>query len=149
MGHIQKAVHIDAPPERVWEVLCDAERLPEWNEELVAVKDVSGPLDHPGTGYTQVMGFAGRRMEGRLEVTKAEYLKGREIEATPPLMKYARGRDRLEPRDGGTEVTVEMDYELKGGALRLLDSLFLRRMMERTFQRNGGNLKRLIEQQPG
>ena len=149
MGHVRKVVLIDAPPEGVWDVLRDADRLPEWNEELVAVKDVSGPLDHPGAGYTQVMSFAGRRVEGRFEVTAAEYLKGREIEATPPLMRYARGRDRLEPREGGTEVTVELDYELKGGAFgRLLDAVFLRRMMERTFERNGHNLKRLIERPP-
>ena len=108
---------------------------------------IDGPLDQPGAGYTQVMRFAGRRLEGRLEVTKAEYLRGREIETTPPLMKHARGRDRLEPRDGGTEVTVELDYEVRGGILgKLIDAVLLRRMMERTFERNGANLKRLVEQ---
>ena len=44
MGYIQKAVRINAPPQRVWAVLCDATRLPEWNDDLVAVKDVRGPL---------------------------------------------------------------------------------------------------------
>ncbi len=36
------AIHIDAPPERVWAVLTDAERYPEWNS---TVKSVQGRID--------------------------------------------------------------------------------------------------------
>ena len=89
MARIHKVVLIHAPTEWVWEVLCNADRLPEWNEELV----------------------------DRFEVTAAEYLKGREIEAKPPFMNYARGRDRLEPREAGTEVRADSSSQNSFSAL--------------------------------
>ena len=146
MGVIRKVVHIAAPPEAVWEVLCDGARLPVWNEELAAVKEIDGPLDHAGAGYTQVMRFGRWRAEGRLTVVSAEYARGREVMSVSPFTKYVRGRDRLDPRGGGTDLTVEIEYALRGGVFgKLLDALLVHRMMSRTFARNGANLKRMIE----
>ena len=54
MGVARQTVRIDASPERVWDVLIDVERLPEWNVEVIAVEDATGPLDRAGAAYTQV-----------------------------------------------------------------------------------------------
>lgn len=145
MGVVRQSVQIDAPPERVWEVLVDAERLPEWNEELVAVEDANGPLDHPGASYTQVFRAGGRDVRGRFEVVAAQPLRAREMRASLPMMSRAVGRDTLEPRDGGTLLTVELEFELKGGALARLGEPLLVARMEKAFARNGENLRRLVE----
>jgi uncharacterized protein YndB with AHSA1/START domain len=149
MSRIRKGpLHIEAPPEKVWELLCNADRCTEWNAELVEIRNVHGPLDHPGAGYDQVFYFAGRRVVvGRLTVVAVDPGKSRElrIDPPPPGMKWARGRDWLEPADGGTNVYVELEYEPTWGLLgRLLDPLS-RPMLSRMLKENGRNLKRLLE----
>jgi carbon monoxide dehydrogenase subunit G len=37
-----KAVHIDAPPEKVFAVLCDVERWPEWTPTVTRVQRLEG-----------------------------------------------------------------------------------------------------------
>src|SRR5688572_30108943 len=63
MGQIRERIHIDAPPEKVWELGADAERFPEWQTGVVRVKDVSGPIDHVGAHYTMVYRTMGRELE--------------------------------------------------------------------------------------
>ena len=43
MEHFEATSHIDAPPERVWEVLADTERWPEWDSGVVAVEGEAAP----------------------------------------------------------------------------------------------------------
>lgn len=43
--------HINAPADRVWEIISDLNRLPDWLAFAAAVQDVSGPAE-PGATYT-------------------------------------------------------------------------------------------------
>ena len=42
---------VDAPPEVVFDLWTNLDRLPEWIEGLSRVTDVSGPVDRVGTRY--------------------------------------------------------------------------------------------------
>ena len=150
MGRVRKGpLHIEAPPEKVWGLLCDTGRLTEWNVELAEVRDAEGPLDHPGAGYNQVFRFGGRRVVGgRFTIVAVEPGRSREVrvEPPPPMAKWARGRDWLEPANGGTNVYVDLEYEPKGGlAGKIFDRLLFQPMMSRGMDKNGRNLKRLLE----
>ena len=61
MGHVHHEYHIDAPPQAVWALGRDPNRMPEWNTTTVSVKDVTGPLDRPGATYTTVSKIVGHR----------------------------------------------------------------------------------------
>ena len=42
MGHVRLSEHIDAPIDHVWEINASCERLPEWNVNIVEVRDCPG-----------------------------------------------------------------------------------------------------------
>ena len=51
MGHIRESVHINAPIDRVWALGIDHARWPEWQTNLVEIKDFSGVPGQPGFRY--------------------------------------------------------------------------------------------------
>ena len=115
MGHVINSIHIDAPPERVFELITDAQRFPEWGDSVIEGKDVSGPQDRVGASFTAVMKFAGRRVESRFETTRVEKPTYLEQKGTMPGGGDSTAINRLEPAGGGTDAKVELDYELPGG----------------------------------
>ena len=146
MGHVVHGIHIDAPPERVFDLTVDAARLPEYMTNISEVKDVSGPLDRIGASYTGVMKIIGRRLEGHWEVVRVEKPAYVELLGTAPGGGRATFITRNEPKDGGTDRTVELDYELPAGfAGELADKLFVEKAIERDTRHSMENLKAICE----
>jgi uncharacterized protein YndB with AHSA1/START domain len=51
MAHYTLSIHVDAPPERVFDLWTNLERMGEWVGGVTGVEDVSGPVDQTGTTY--------------------------------------------------------------------------------------------------
>lgn len=136
---------IPFPLEAVWALMIRPERMPEWNTELPEVRDVTGPMDRVGGGYRQVWRFLGRRMvaPGLWQVVEVEPLRHRVFRGVTPMGPMV-GQDWFEETDGGTRLTIEVEYELPAGPLgRLFDPL-MRRLFARTVRRNGAALSALL-----
>ena len=56
MGKYVFTVHIAAPPEAVFDLWTDLDRLHEWTGGVTGVTDVTGPSDQVGTTYTVLFG---------------------------------------------------------------------------------------------
>ena len=63
MGHARLSEHIDAPIDHVWDINASCERLPEWNVNIVEMKDCQGRLDRVGARATGVARMLGRKIE--------------------------------------------------------------------------------------
>lgn len=111
------------PAERIWSVLGDPTRWPEWNPGVAAAR-LDGPVAVGSTGTYVPRGRAHRGLHVRtaLPFVVAAVRPERElrIEQSEPL-----GRMRLSwtltPRDGGTEITQRLTFlGLSAGMARLL-----------------------------
>ena len=146
MGHIRLTFHVNAPLERVAALYRDVERVPDWQYDILEVKDVSGPLDRVDASYTLVYWRLGRRLPQRMEITRYEPLALMQQTANTPLGGRMTSTTRLEPAAGGTDVHWEMDYRLPGGPLgELLDRLLFRRAFARTVREYNENFAALAE----
>jgi uncharacterized protein YndB with AHSA1/START domain len=102
MGTHRFSVHVDAPPEPVFDLWTNIDRAHEWIGGLTGFTDVTGPTDRVGTRYTARFG----RMSSPTEV----------VEVWRPRVYATRFGNRLlagvsratfEPEDGGTRLTQE------------------------------------------
>jgi uncharacterized protein YndB with AHSA1/START domain len=128
-------VLVKAPPERVFGLVCAPERLPEWNVSVTAARRAT-PDEPVGLGSRAIMSgrLLGQSIESETEVVEFE-------DARVFCTRAVRGprlatRFRLEPREEGTEVTVQVAGEVPGGAIgeRLAEG-FLRRELAASLER--------------
>lgn len=106
MSMYRFTVPIAAPPDRVFDLWTDLDRMKEWVGGVTKVTDVSGPLDRAGTRYTVWFGS----MQSRTEV----------LEVERPRMIRTRFGNRVlkgqsiatfEPDGAGTRLTQEFRTE--------------------------------------
>ena len=146
MGHILQTGHVDASPDRAFALALDAARIPEWNSSVIEVKEVSGSLDQVGSSYVSVLKLGGRRLEGRWEVSRVEAPRLLEFTGSAPGGGRATATNRFESAGGGTDVTIEIDYELPGGFVGgMADKLFVERAIERDVKHSVENFKAICE----
>ena len=146
MGHVRHMIHIDAPPDTAYAFLIDATRIPEWNSSVVEVKDVQGPLDTVGASYTAILKLGGRQLETRWEMTRVEERRLAEFVASSAAGGHATSTSTLQPADRGTDLMLEVDYELPGGFVGgMADKLVVERAIERDIKHSLENVKAICE----
>jgi uncharacterized protein YndB with AHSA1/START domain len=102
------AVHIEAPPEKVFAVLCDVERWPEWTPTMISVRRLdSGPFAIGSSAQV-------RQPKLRPNVWRVTELQdGRNFTWTThsPGLRMTAGH-LIEPKGDGSR--VELTFELSG-----------------------------------
>ena len=113
----EASVHIDAPPEKVYEMVSDVTRMGEWSPECISAEWVDG-----ATGPAVGAKFKGKNKQGWMRwSTKPEVI------AAEPGQEFAfKTRDttwqyRFEPSgSGGTDVTESFEVPHYGFFFNLL-----------------------------
>ena len=146
MTHVRMATHFDAPIERVFNLVTDYSRYPEWNVSYEEIRQVTGPVDKVGTKVHTVMKLLGRKMEGWgevVEVDRPRYLKISGTVLEGGKLTYS---ERLTPAGTGTDLEFEIEYELPAGFLgHIADKLFVEKAVERDLHHSMENFKALVE----
>ena len=104
--HIVRTIQINAPPERVWAVMSDVERWPEWTESMKSVKHLdSGDL---GAGSKAKLRI--RRSPNATVWTVTELTPNRSFtwEAKSGGVKGV-AKHVIEPDGSGSKVTLTVD----------------------------------------
>lgn len=133
MGSIVATTLIEAPPPKVWVILADIGTISRWNPGVRHSESTSDARSGEGaTRHCDLPG--GRYLEERaVEWVEGESFRIEILDSNLPL-RHSTVRFAIEGAGGGTRVTVEPEYELKGGRLgSLLDRLLVRRLYVRGF----------------
>ncbi len=146
LGRIEKSIEIEAPPEKVWEMLA-LDRLAEWNEEYGNVKYISEVRNAEDKYRVGASSHTNMKGAGEIDFKITESLKHEKMtfrmlgkRANNTVVTYV-----LEPLGGGTKFGFVMTFKLPWGVFgTLLDKVgkgFLEKEAEKALEK----LKSILE----
>jgi len=135
---------VDAPPDTVFTLIADPSRAPEWQTMITEMGEISGRPGGVGSSYIGFYRVAGRRIEGHFIVTAAERPTLHQAAGTT-RGGWARWTTVIEAIDGGSEVRVDLEYELPGELIGSLFGILTGNRLEQEFRRTYDNLRELAE----
>ena len=142
MLSISNAIHIDAPPERVWRIMADVERWPEFAPQFQKiVRRQQGPLAMGSSATVTPKGFFGAVW------TVVEYSEGRSFTWGANMLPgvHLSGGHIVEPDGDGTRVTLSLEAS---GPMWLPLAPALTRIFRRNVSQEGEGMKAFIEAKP-
>jgi ligand-binding SRPBCC domain-containing protein len=149
MGRINRSTVVDCPPDRVFAVLADVDRLTEFSSMTVSIRNGPGRPVQAGDTFEQAVRILGKELESEwtvVEVVPSTLLR---FEGTAPAGARATLVERLSPDGGGTRVELDVDYDLPLGILGdAVDAVYLHRKNEEEAEDILARLKALCEGAP-
>ena len=117
MSTVTASIEIDAPPEKVWDVLMDPERLGDWVTIHRQVDRVSDRPLKDGSTLRQELCLRHVNFHVRWTVEEARPCELAVWDGKGPARSKAHSVYRLSPNDnGGTRFDYENEFALPGGA---------------------------------
>ncbi|MEV6345340.1 SRPBCC family protein [Actinoplanes sp. NPDC051851] len=110
MPKVTVSAETPADPDKVWQVLTDLSRTPEWNSMHEGFTTELPAAVSEGARYKQKVKLMGMPAEMAWTVVAAEAPKHLEQAGDGPMGVKAKNRFRLEPLAAGTRITYEMEF---------------------------------------
>lgn len=142
MAEHRVSIDIVAPPERVFELLMDLDRMTEWVGGVTRVTDRTGPIDVAGTRYTVHFGPMKSPTE-TLEVERPRHVRTR----FGNLILKGESDVRLEPTPGGTRLTQV--FRTRGIVSAITGRLFAAGSYEGSFKGELEKFRTIVERESG
>lgn len=142
MEKLRKYIFIEASPTKIFNYLTDAQHLPEIWPSMVEVSNLQTRPDGAHS-FDWTYKMAGMKFHGHadtVEVQRDRLRLVRNASGIPSTFRWT-----FEARDGGTDLALEVEYEMPGKLLGRLAAPFLRRLNEREADTFVHNLKERME----
>ena len=147
MTLVTASIDIDAPPDRVYDLMLDPTRLDEWVtiHRRVNHRDDGPPRE--GFEMEQTLHLRGASFKVRWTLTEADRPDRATWEGRGPAHSYARTSYLLRPLDGGgTHFDYENEFKAPGGFLGAAASrMLIGGVPQREANRSLQQLKALLE----
>ena len=142
MRKIIEETVIERTPDEVWSLISDPDRYPDFFKGLTSWKLLSR---EPGIGarYRVLMQVGSIEAGGIVSVT--EWRTSKVIRWESERGIHQRGSWRLRPVENGTEVTLEISFDLSGGPVGRLVELLTGRIIARNMWATLLAARRLLE----
>jgi uncharacterized protein YndB with AHSA1/START domain len=142
MTPITASIDIARSPEEVFAYLADVSRHPEWQSGLQEVKaDADGPL-RAGARFVERRKVPGGVRQMTIEMTEVDAPSGMAFRGVDGPVRVV-GKATISPADGGSQVTVEIDFEGRGLGKLLLP--LVRSQARKDVPRDQQRLKERLE----
>lgn len=120
------------PPPALWALLADLEAVQRYNPTVRSARVLDGPRTGVGAARRCDLVPEGRVVE-RVTVWEDGAAVGFELVESDWPVHFLRWTTRITPRDGGSVVSQELEYQVKFGPVGwLLDRLVMRRKLTTT-----------------
>lgn len=153
--HIEVSVHIDAPPEAVWEAVADVSRSGEWSGECLQCEWIDGASSaEPGARFQGRNVRRGHGWNRVNEVVRADLVRELIWRTLPTAIApdSTEWRIVLEPEADGTRVSEEMRVLRMSRPMEIFLYWYMPPHRDRTADliEDLGRLKKVVESgQPG
>jgi uncharacterized protein YndB with AHSA1/START domain len=137
------SVHVDAPPEAVFDYVADFSRHPEWAAQQMSMEAERGPV-HAGSTFASTIKFMG--------ILKA---KGQVVEVERPSRLVYESKDssglwrwtmQLTPEDGGTRLTQGRQQVSAALPFKFMEAIYMWPVFGKKMVGTGlQNIKRNVE----
>ena len=158
MAQLHRELVINAPPEAVFALLAQPERLPEWTPGVIAVLITSsGPVGVGTTTETVMEAFGVRQtLVGRCTifepsrrlVVSNETTGGIKVGSVTIGKVQSTSSSELSPEGAGTRLRATLEYKLSAGMFSRLAEQLVGPKMKEDFEQSLKTLKRLLETAP-
>lgn len=147
MPQVRSSTQIDAPPERVWALMCDPRRYPEW--VIPTDRMLEAPEEDLGVGYVyrEHGGIPPFKGDSEWRVTVFEPHR-RQVHVGDDGMVTIDLEIELAPVDGGTRLTQTVDLTPRWFMAPLnaiLWPLMMRSRAQQAMDDTLANAKRVVE----
>ena len=149
MANIVRETSVSCPPSEVFAVLANVERLPEFSDMTVAVKNGPGRPLQVGDRFDQVVKLVGIELDTEWEVTEMVANSHIKIEGRSKSNGRASMTETVTPHDDGCVVRIEVDYDPPLGLLgEIADKVLFEKGHEEQAEQILVRLKALCETVP-
>jgi uncharacterized protein YndB with AHSA1/START domain len=147
VSEVRAKIEIDAPPETVYDLMLDPDRLHEWVTIHRKVNRVDAGEPRKGYEMDQTLCLRHANFKVHWTLTEADRPNAATWEGRGPAGSYARTSYRLKPVDGGrTRFEYENEFKAPGGFLGAAASrVIVGGVPEREANRSLEKLKALVE----
>jgi uncharacterized membrane protein len=142
---VERAIHIAAPPEAVYDIVMDPARLSEWVTIHDHLESSSQSPLQKGSELTQVLKLAGRRFKVHWNVIENQPCEHVVWEGRGPVASHARVEYRFNSNAGGTDFSYVNEYDLPGGALGRIAGRAVARVTQKELDATLQRLRQLVE----
>jgi carbon monoxide dehydrogenase subunit G len=143
---VERSIEIEAPPERVYDLVMDPQRLEDWVTIHVGLRGAPPGELRKGSELVQCLKLAGRRFDVHWEVVQAEKPRRVVWEGKGPVHSRAKVvYDFDAATNGKTCFSYTNEYSVPGGPLGRIAAGALRGTSQRESERSLERLKRIVE----
>ena len=148
MNSLTKSILIHAPIEKIWAILADVTRTPEWVDGAKESERTGAIREGKGTRWRENCVLDRQHIEVEHEMTVWEPMKRAVIQSKLPMNGSMTRTLVLDPKPEGVHITVEFLWDL-GIAGMILGEEKVKSILDQSFENTLANWKDLAEKGTG